>query len=64
MELKNPGLISASSPRPDNTPVEFPAAADSQPVRICAHRQLSSALQPMKEIGQALGINESRISQI
>jgi len=89
LELKNLGLVSASSLRPDpdnNTPIEFPAAANSQPDHICAHRQLSSFLQgamhclperyqkvvflyytndmTMKEIGQVLGVNESRVSQI
>jgi RNA polymerase sigma factor for flagellar operon FliA len=47
LELKNLGLLSASSLRldPDNTaPVEFPAAPDSQPDRICAHEQLRSVL--------------------
>ena len=47
LELKNLGLVSASSLRsdPENTaPVEFPAAPDTQPDRICAHRQLSAVL--------------------
>jgi len=89
LELKNLGLVSASSLRPDSdnsAPIEFPAAPDSQPDRICAHRQLSSALagamkclparyqkvvflyytneMTMKEIGEVLGVNESRVSQI
>ena len=89
MELKNLGLISASSLRldPDSSaPVEFPAANDSQPDRICSRRQLSTALagamkglperyqkvvllyytneMTMKEIGEVLGVNESRVSQI
>ena len=41
------GLISASALRtdPDNSaPVEFPAAADSQPDNMCARRQLKVAL--------------------
>jgi len=48
LELKNLGLVSASSLRPDpenSTPVEFPAAPDSQPDQICARRQLHSVLQ-------------------
>jgi RNA polymerase sigma factor for flagellar operon FliA len=89
LELKNLGLLSASSLRPDpdnTTPVEFAAAPDSQPDRICARRQLRSALAvamkclpkryqkvvflyytndlTMKEIGEILGVNESRVSQI
>jgi RNA polymerase sigma factor for flagellar operon FliA len=89
LELKNLGLVSASSLRPDpdnSAPIEFPAAPDSQPDRICAQRQLSSVLagamkclperyqkvvflyytneMTMKEIGQVLGVNESRVSQI
>ena len=89
LELKNLGLLSASSLRadPDNTaPVEFPAAPDSQPDRICARRQLRSVLAiamkelparyqkvvflyytnelTMREIGEVLGVNESRVSQI
>lgn len=89
LELKNLGLISASSlrPDPDNAaPVEFPAAADSQPDHICARQQMRSALagamkclpkrhqkvvflyysneMTMKEIGEVLGVNESRVSQI
>ncbi len=89
LELKNLGLVSASSLRPDpeaDAPIEFPASPDSQPDRMCAHRQLSSVLagamknlparyqkvvflyysneMTMKEIGQVLGVNESRVSQI
>ncbi len=89
LELKNLGLLSASALRPDpdnSAPVEFPAAPDSQPDRICAHRQMRSALEvamkclperyqkvvflyytnnlTMKEIGEILGVNESRVSQI
>jgi len=47
LELKNLGLISASSLRSDpenSAPVEFPATPDSQPDRICARQQLRSAL--------------------
>ncbi len=89
LELKNLGLVSTSSLRPDpenSAPVEFPAAPDSQPDNICARRQLRSALagamkclperyqkvvllyytneMTMKEIGDVLGVNESRVSQI
>lgn len=89
LELKNLGLISASSLRldPDNSaPVEFPAAPDSQPDHICARQQMRTALagamkclpkryqkvvflyytneMTMKEIGEVLGVNESRVSQI
>ncbi|MGA3078861.1 MAG: FliA/WhiG family RNA polymerase sigma factor [Bryobacteraceae bacterium] len=89
LELKNLGLVSVSSLRPDpdnSAPIEFPAAPDSQPDRICQRRQLRSALDgamkclperyqkvvflyytnemTMKEIGQVLGVNESRVSQI
>jgi RNA polymerase sigma factor for flagellar operon FliA len=88
-ELKNLGLVSASSLRPDpenSAPMEFPAAPDSQPDNICARRQLRSVLagamkclperyqkvvflyytneMTMKEIGEVLGVNESRVSQI
>jgi RNA polymerase sigma factor for flagellar operon FliA len=89
LELKNLGLISASSLRADpenSAPVEFPAAPDSQPDYICARQQLRTALagamkclpkryqkvvflyytneMTMKEIGEVLGVNESRVSQI
>jgi len=89
LELKNLGLLSASTLRPDpdnSAPVEFPAAPDSQPDHICARRQMRSALagamkclprryqkvvvlyytneMTMKEIGEVLGVNESRVSQI
>ena len=89
LELKNLGLLSVSSLRPDSensAPVEFPASPDSQPDHICARRQMRSALavamkclpkryqkvvvlyytndMTMKEIGEILGVNESRVSQI
>jgi len=89
LELKNLGLLSPTSLRPDpdnHTPVEFPATADSQPDRICARQQLRSALAgamktlpkryqkvvflyysnelTMRQIGEILGVNESRVSQI
>ncbi len=47
LELKNLGLLSASSLRPDpdnSAPVEFPSPSDSQPDHICARQQLRSAL--------------------
>src|ERR1700735_3128112 len=47
LELPNLGVVSVSSLRPDpdnNAPVEFPAAADSQPDYICARQELRSAL--------------------
>jgi len=89
LELTNLGVVSVSSLRPDpdnNAPVEFPAAADSQPDSMCAKEELRSALavamkdlpkryqrvvflyytneMTMKEIGEELGVNESRVSQI
>jgi len=89
LELKNLGLVSASSLRPDpenSAPIEFPAAPDSQPDHMCARRQLQYVLagamrslperyqkvvllyytneMTMKEIGEVLGVNESRVSQI
>jgi RNA polymerase sigma factor for flagellar operon FliA len=89
LELTNLGLVSVSSLRPDpdnNAPVEFPAAPDSQPDRICARQELRSALagamkdlpkryqrvvflyytneMTMKQIGEVMGVNESRVSQI
>jgi RNA polymerase sigma factor for flagellar operon FliA len=89
LELTNLGQVSVSSLRSDpdnNAPVEFPAAADSQPDHICARQELRSALagamkdlpkryqkvvflyytneMTMKEIGEVLGVNESRVSQI
>ena len=48
LELKNLGLVSASSLRPDpdnSAPIEFPAAPDSQPDRMCSRRQLHSVLE-------------------
>ncbi|MGA2136467.1 MAG: FliA/WhiG family RNA polymerase sigma factor [Bryobacteraceae bacterium] len=89
LELKNLGLVSASSLRADadnGAPVEFPAAPDSRPDHICSRRQMRLALagamkglperyqkvvmlyytneMTMKEIGEVLGVNESRVSQI
>jgi RNA polymerase sigma factor FliA len=89
LELKNLGLLSVSSLRPDpdnQTPVEFPAAPDTQPDQVCSRREMSSAIavamknlparhqkvvflyytneMTMKEIGEVLGVNESRVSQI
>jgi RNA polymerase sigma factor for flagellar operon FliA len=89
LELNNLGQVSVSSLRSDpdnNAPVEFPAAPDTQPDRICARQELRAALagamkdlpmryqkvvflyytneMTMKEIGEVLGVNESRVSQI
>jgi len=89
LELKNLGLVSASSLRPDpdnNAPVDFPAGQELQPDNMCAREQMRSALEDamkclperyqkvvflyysnemtMKEIGEVLGVNESRVSQI
>ena len=65
---------------------EFPAAPDTQPDKMCAHRELQGTLEramktlperyqkvvflyytndmTMREIGEVLGVNESRVSQI
>jgi len=65
---------------------EFPAARDTQPDTMCAHKELQGTLKramkalpdryqkvvflyytndmTMKEIGDVLGVNESRVSQI
>lgn len=87
-ELRTVGLISASPRNEEDRDVvqEFAATPDSQPDRMCAHRQLQVTLEramrtlperyqkvvflyysnemTMKEIGELLGVNESRISQI
>ncbi len=89
LELRNVGLISASS-RPadqeDAAAPDFPAEKDSQPDKICAREQLKVHLKlalnvlparyrqvvqlyysqemTMREIGDMMGINESRVSQI
>jgi RNA polymerase sigma factor for flagellar operon FliA len=89
MEMKNLGPVSVSALRndPENqTPVEFPAAPDSQPDHVCARHEMTSVIavamqtlperyqkvvfmyysneMTMKEIGEVLGVNESRVSQI
>jgi RNA polymerase sigma factor FliA len=88
MDLRTVGLVSATPhPGEDRDRVmEFPAAAEFQPDRMCRHRQLTNTLaraigslperyqkvvflyytneMTMKEIGDILGVNESRISQI
>ncbi len=89
MELRNVGLISAST-RPadqeDAAAPDFPADKDSQPDNICSREQLKVHLKlamqvlparyrqvvqlyyaremTMREIGDVMGINESRVSQI
>jgi len=87
-ELRTVGLISAGGRNEDDRDLiqEFAATPDSQPDRMCAHRQLQVTLaramkslperyqkvvflyysneMTMKEIGELLGVNESRISQI
>ena len=87
-ELQTVGLVSAS-PRVEDErdrTLEFAAAPDSRPDRMCARKQLQLTLAramktlperyqkvvflyytnelTMKEIGELLGVNESRISQI
>ena len=87
-ELRTVGLISVGARSEDDRDLiqEFAATPDSQPDRMCAHRQLQVTLaramkslperyqkvvflyysneMTMKEIGEVLGVNESRISQI
>jgi RNA polymerase sigma factor for flagellar operon FliA len=88
VELRNVGLVSTTvHPAEEHDRVmEFPAAPEFQPDRICEHRELQSTLaraigslperyqkvvflyytneMTMKEIGDMMGVNESRISQI
>jgi RNA polymerase sigma factor for flagellar operon FliA len=89
MELRNVGLLSASSRSqdPDEPPApEFPAEPKTQPDAMCSLEQLREYLQlalgclperyrqvvrlyytnelTMREIGDMMGINESRVSQI
>ena len=88
MELRTVGTVSASSHAdPDfDRVMEFPAAPDLQPDRMCGQRQLQVTLAramgtlpkryqkvvflyytdelTMKEIGDLMGVNESRVSQI
>lgn len=88
MELRTVGLVSTSagSDQERDRTQDFAARPDSQPDRMCQHRQLQTTLaraintlparyqkvvflyytndMTMKEIGDMLGVNESRISQI
>lgn len=89
LDLRNVGLISASSRGNDSEDLpapDFPTGPETHPDSICAHEQLRSVLgvamktlperyqkvvslyytneMTMKEIGNILGINESRVSQI
>ena len=89
LDLRNVGLISASTRSNDNEELpapDFPSKPETQPDSICAREQLRSVLgvamqtlperyqkvvslyytgeMTMKEIGNILGINESRVSQI
>jgi len=89
MELRNVGLISASSRPPDQEDTaapDFPADKETQPDNICSREQLKVHLKhamqvlparyrqvvqlyyaremTMREIGDVMGINESRVSQI
>ena len=88
MELRTVGLVSTTPQSPDehDRAQDFPSGPDSQPDRMCEHRQLQGTLAramrslperykkvvvlyytkqlTMKEIGDAMGVNESRISQI
>ena len=88
MELRNAGPVS-TSPREDldrTQEMEFAAASDVRPDRICERREMRTTLEraigqlphryqkvvflyytnqmTMKQIGDLLGVNESRISQI
>ncbi len=87
-ELTKVGLLQSGSPHDSDRDLvaEFPARPESQPDRICEHRQLRSTLDraisglperyqkvvylyytndlTMREIGEVLGVNESRVSQI
>jgi len=88
LELRTVGTISAttnSDPEGDRV-MEFPAAPELQPDRMCGQRELQSTLanameklpkryqkvvflyytgeMTMKEIGEVMGVNESRVSQI
>jgi RNA polymerase sigma factor FliA len=88
-DLRNVGLISASTRFADNDDLpapDFPSDPETYPDFICGHKQLRSVLSvaiktlperyqkvillyytnelTMKEIGGALGVNESRVCQI
>jgi RNA polymerase sigma factor FliA len=89
LDLRNVGLVSASTRAQDNEDMpapDFPTSPDSHPDTMCAKEELKSMLKTalhtlperyqrvvllyysneltMKEIGNMLGINESRVSQI
>jgi len=88
MELRTAGLTSANpgGDRERDLVVEYPAARELQPDRVCRQRQLQGVIaravsslparqqkvvflyytneMTMKEIGDSLGVNESRVSQI
>ncbi len=89
MELRNVGLVSASTRAQDQEDLpapDFPALPECQPDNICNHSQMREKLsgamsglperyrmvvtmyytedRTMKEIGDTMGINESRVSQI
>lgn len=89
LDLRNVGLVSASTRAQDNEDMpapDFPTSPDSHPDTMCAKEELKSLLKTaldtlperyqrvvllyysneltMKEIGNMLGINESRVSQI
>ena len=89
LDLRNVGLISASTraPEHDDLPApDFPSSPETQPDNMCAREQMRAMLDQamtvlpdrykqvvvlyytndmtMKEIGNVLGINESRVSQI
>lgn len=88
LELRTIGTVSATThaDADSDRTMEFPAAPDSRPDRMCGHRQLQSTLahaieqlpkryqkvvflyytneMTMKEIGEMMGVNESRVSQI
>jgi RNA polymerase sigma factor FliA len=89
MELRNVGLISASTRPLDHEEAaapDFPAEKDTQPDNICSREQMKIHLKlalnvlparyrqvvqlyysqemTMREIGDVMGINESRVSQI
>jgi RNA polymerase sigma factor FliA len=87
-ELRTVGLVSPTAPsdQEQDRTQDFAARPDSQPDRMCEHRELQTTLaraigslparyqrvvslyytseMTMKEIGDMMGVNESRISQI
>jgi RNA polymerase sigma factor for flagellar operon FliA len=89
MELRNVGLVSASTRAQDHdepTTPDFPALEQTQPDNMCAREQMRVHIRlalktlperyrqvvqlyytnemTMREIGDLMGINESRVSQI